>query len=59
MRRCGFALTQFTFGGLLSCDCLEVWRGRYLYGLIVKSGLLFVDAFAGTALLDVLGGMGV
>ncbi|WOG98697.1 hypothetical protein DCAR_0418041 [Daucus carota subsp. sativus] len=55
MRRCGFVFTQFTFGGLLSCDCLEVWRGMYLYGLIVKSGLLYVDAFAGTALLGCFG----
>ncbi|KAK1405248.1 Pentatricopeptide repeat-containing protein [Heracleum sosnowskyi] len=55
MRRCGFVFTQFTFGGLLSCECLEVWRGMYLYGLIVKSGLLYVDAFAGTALLGCFG----
>lgn len=55
MRSCGVALTQFTFGSLLSCECLELWRGMYLYGLIVKSGLLYIDAFAGTALLGCFG----
>ncbi|CAL5399193.1 unnamed protein product [Camellia sinensis] len=55
MRSRGFEPTQFTFGGLLSCPSLDLFRGFYLQGLIIKSGLLYTDAFAGTALLGLFG----
>ncbi|KAK2977927.1 hypothetical protein RJ640_016604 [Escallonia rubra] len=55
MRYCGFEPTQFTFSSLLSCACLDMCRGFYLQALIIKSGLLYSDAFAGTALLSFFG----
>ncbi|KAM7514584.1 hypothetical protein LguiA_004167 [Lonicera macranthoides] len=55
MRSCGFELTQFTFGSLLSCASLDLDRGSYLQGMVIKSGLLYADAFAGTALLGLFG----
>ncbi|CAK9135596.1 unnamed protein product [Ilex paraguariensis] len=55
MRYYGFEQTQFTFGGLLSCSSLEICRGSYVQALIIKSGLLCSDAFAGTALLVLFG----
>lgn len=55
MRTCGFELTQFTFGSLFSCASLDLDRGFYLQGLVIKSGLLYADAFAGTALLGLFG----
>ncbi|XP_058216526.1 pentatricopeptide repeat-containing protein At3g58590-like isoform X2 [Rhododendron vialii] len=55
MRLCGYEPTQFTFGGLLSCQSLDLYRGFYLQALVLKSGLLYPDAFAGTALLGLFG----
>lgn len=55
MRRCGFKPTEFTFGGLLSCRGLGVFEGMQLQALIEKTGLFYVDAFAGTALLGMYG----
>ncbi|KAL8468704.1 hypothetical protein ACS0TY_031774 [Phlomoides rotata] len=55
MRKCGFKPTQFTFGGLLSCHWLDVFEGMQLQALIEKSGLLCVDAYAGTSLLGMYG----
>lgn len=51
MRKRGFKPTEFTFGGLLSCRWMDVFEGMQLQALIEKSGLFYVDAFAGTALL--------
>lgn len=51
MRNRGFQPTEFTFGGLLSCRWMDVFEGMQLQGLIEKSGLFYIDAFAGTALL--------
>ncbi|GER34637.1 pentatricopeptide repeat-containing protein [Striga asiatica] len=51
MRKCDFEPTQFTFGGLLSCHELGVFEGKQLHGLMEKTGALYVDGFAGTALL--------
>ncbi|KAL0290339.1 UNVERIFIED_CONTAM: Pentatricopeptide repeat-containing protein [Sesamum angustifolium] len=51
MRKCDFKPTEFTFGGLLSCQSLGVLEGMQLQALIEKTGLLYVDAFSGTALL--------
>uniref|UniRef100_A0A7N0VLD5 Pentatricopeptide repeat-containing protein n=1 Tax=Kalanchoe fedtschenkoi TaxID=63787 RepID=A0A7N0VLD5_KALFE len=55
MRFCGYSPTQFTFGGLLSCPTLDIFRARQLHALAVKNGFLYVDAFTGTALLGLLG----
>lgn len=55
MRWCGFEPTQFTFGSLLSSQSLDLYRGFYLQALIIKGGLLYLDAFAGTALLGLFG----
>ncbi|PSS05660.1 Pentatricopeptide repeat-containing protein [Actinidia chinensis var. chinensis] len=55
MRGCGFEPTQFTFGGLLSCVALDLYSGYQLQGLIIKNGLFYADAFAGTALLGLFG----
>ncbi|PIN07412.1 hypothetical protein CDL12_20023 [Handroanthus impetiginosus] len=55
MRKCDFKPTQFTFGSLLSCDQLDVLEGMQLQALIEKYGLLYIDAFAGTALLGMYG----
>ncbi|KAK6143837.1 hypothetical protein DH2020_024185 [Rehmannia glutinosa] len=55
MRRCDFKPTQFTFGSLLSCHWLDVFEGMQLQALIEKTGLFYVDAFAGTALLGMYG----
>ncbi|KAG9446117.1 hypothetical protein H6P81_012245 [Aristolochia fimbriata] len=41
--------TSFTFGSILRCSTLE-WVLQ-LMSLIIKSGILFLDAFTGTALL--------
>ncbi|KAL0399762.1 UNVERIFIED_CONTAM: Pentatricopeptide repeat-containing protein [Sesamum radiatum] len=51
MRKCDFKPTEFTFGGLLLCQSLGVLEGIQLQALIEKTGFLYVDAFAGTALL--------
>ncbi|XP_059665077.1 pentatricopeptide repeat-containing protein At3g58590 [Cornus florida] len=50
MRAIGFEPTQFTFGGLLSCASLDLRRGFMLQAMIMKTGLMCADAFAGTAL---------
>lgn len=55
MRGCGFEPTQFTLGGLLSCEALDLCQGVQLQALAVKNGLFVVDAFAGTALLGLYG----
>ncbi|KAF7142022.1 hypothetical protein RHSIM_Rhsim06G0133500 [Rhododendron simsii] len=46
MRLCGYEPTQFTFRGLLLCQSLDLYRGFYLHALVLKSGLLYPDAFA-------------
>ncbi|KAA0054448.1 pentatricopeptide repeat-containing protein [Cucumis melo var. makuwa] len=55
MRNCGFEPTQFTFGGLLSVELLDVWQGAQLQGLSVKNGLFHSGAIVGTALLGLYG----
>ncbi|KAA8524277.1 hypothetical protein F0562_010700 [Nyssa sinensis] len=55
LRCCGFEPTQFTFGGLLSCDSLDLCRGFHVQALMIKTGLLYADPFAGTALLGLFG----
>ncbi|KAI3457158.1 hypothetical protein Pfo_013821 [Paulownia fortunei] len=55
MRKCDFKPTQFTFGALLSCHWLDAFEGMQLQALIEKTGLFYVDAFAGTALLGMYG----
>ncbi|XP_068664146.1 pentatricopeptide repeat-containing protein At3g58590-like [Aristolochia californica] len=47
----GFRPTSFTFGSILRCSPLD-W-GFQLQSLILKSGILFLDAFTGTSLLGV------
>ncbi|XP_009795637.1 pentatricopeptide repeat-containing protein At3g58590 [Nicotiana tabacum] len=58
MRSCGYEPTQFTFGGLLGCESLDIIQGFQLYALAEKLGLFHVDAFTGTALLGLLGRQG-
>ncbi|KAK6785165.1 hypothetical protein RDI58_018620 [Solanum bulbocastanum] len=58
MRGCGYVPTQFTFGGVLGCECLDVIQGFQLQALAEKLGLFFVDAVTGTALLGLLGRKG-
>ncbi|KAK9082720.1 hypothetical protein Scep_029191 [Stephania cephalantha] len=55
----GFRPTQFTFGSLLSSPVLGTFEGCQLHSLIVKFGLLYGDAFAGTALLGLFGRFGM
>ncbi|XP_038902940.1 pentatricopeptide repeat-containing protein At3g58590 [Benincasa hispida] len=55
MRDCGFEPTQFTFGGLLSVELLDVWQGAQLQGLSVKNGLFHSGAVVGTTLLGLYG----
>ncbi|KAK9146102.1 hypothetical protein Sjap_006005 [Stephania japonica] len=55
----GFRPTQFTFGSLLSSPVLGTFEGVQLHSLIVKFGLLYRDAFAGTALLGLFGRFGM
>lgn len=55
MRNCGFAPTQFTLGGLLSCDLLIRVEGLQLQALVTKNGLFSADVFVGTALLGFYG----
>ncbi|OVA03177.1 Pentatricopeptide repeat [Macleaya cordata] len=55
----GFKPTQFTFGSLLSSSSsLNLAQGFQLHSLILKTGLLYVDAFSGTALLGLFGRLG-
>ncbi|VFQ68880.1 unnamed protein product [Cuscuta campestris] len=58
MRRFGFEPTQYTFGGLLSCEFLDHHRTAQLHALIEKTPLLHIDAVVGTALLSTLGRCG-
>lgn len=58
MRNHGFFPTQFTCASLFSCDSLGVEQGFCLQAVAVKSGLLFDDAFVGTALLGLFGRQG-
>ncbi|KAJ4961275.1 hypothetical protein NE237_021185 [Protea cynaroides] len=51
MMASGLKPTQFTFGSLLSLSSLDLHQGYQSYTLILKLGLLYVDAFSGTALL--------
>lgn len=55
MRKCDFKPSQFTFGGLLSCDSLAIFEGMQLQALIQKNGLFCADPFPGTALLSMYG----
>nr|XP_043622654.1 pentatricopeptide repeat-containing protein At3g58590 [Erigeron canadensis] len=55
MRGFGFSPSQFTYGSLLSCELLDVGRGLCLQAVAMKSGLLFADAFVGTALMGLFG----
>ncbi|KAM1624980.1 hypothetical protein FF1_022934 [Malus domestica] len=59
MRCYGFELTQYVFGGLLTCGSLEVYHGVQLHSLVIKNGLFDVDAFAGTSLLSFYGRHGL
>ncbi|KAK4342297.1 hypothetical protein RND71_038113 [Anisodus tanguticus] len=58
MRGCGYVPNQFTFGGLLGCECLDIIQGFQLQALAEKLGLFYIDAFTGTALLGLLGRQG-
>ncbi|EPS71926.1 hypothetical protein M569_02835, partial [Genlisea aurea] len=51
MRILGFKSSQFTLGSLLSCECLDIFSSMQLHGLIEKSGMLYLDAYSGTALM--------
>ncbi|KAF8391269.1 hypothetical protein HHK36_023571 [Tetracentron sinense] len=54
----GFTPTQFTFGSLLSSSSLDSYQGFQLQSLIIKNGLIYANAFAGTALLGLFGRLG-
>ncbi|KAL4589714.1 hypothetical protein LXL04_002623 [Taraxacum kok-saghyz] len=58
MRNQGLVPTQFTYGSLFSCDSLDPKQGICLQTVAMKSGLLFADAFVGTALLGMFGRQG-
>ncbi|KAF3630714.1 putative transcription factor GTE4-like [Capsicum annuum] len=58
MRGCGYLPTQFTFGGILGCEFLDIFQGFQLQALAEKFGLFYVDAVTGTALLGLLGRQG-
>ncbi|KAG5033179.1 Pentatricopeptide repeat-containing protein [Glycine max] len=58
MRGSGFAPTQYTLTGLLSCELLNHSRGVQLQALSIRNGLLDADAFVGTALLGLFGRLG-
>ncbi|XP_077227707.1 pentatricopeptide repeat (PPR) superfamily protein [Tasmannia lanceolata] len=55
MMASGLKPTQFTFGSILSSPSLDHRRGFQIQPLILKMGLLYVDAFSGTALLGLFG----
>lgn len=55
MRRNGFAPTQYTLTGLLSCELLNLSQGVQLQALSIRIGLFDADAFVGTALLGLFG----
>ncbi|XP_055824985.1 pentatricopeptide repeat-containing protein At3g58590 [Solanum dulcamara] len=58
MRSYGYVPTQFTFGGLLGCESLDIIQGFQLQALAEKLGLFYIDAVTGTALLGLLGRKG-
>ncbi|KAI3920059.1 hypothetical protein MKW98_001315 [Papaver atlanticum] len=58
MRGLGINPTQFTFGSLLTSSSLNLIQGLQLLPLTVKTGLLYSDAFSGTALLGLFGRLG-
>ncbi|RWR89261.1 pentatricopeptide repeat-containing protein [Cinnamomum micranthum f. kanehirae] len=51
MMSLGMRPTQYTFAGILSSPYCDCYLGFQLQPLVIKMGLLFVDAFSGTALL--------
>jgi len=55
MRGNGFAPTQYTLTGLLSCEFLNLSQGAQLQALSIRNGLFGADSFVGTALLGLLG----
>ncbi|XP_014524385.2 pentatricopeptide repeat-containing protein At3g58590 [Vigna radiata var. radiata] len=55
MRRSGFAPTQYTLTGLLSCEFLNLSLGAQLQALSIRNGLFDADSFVGTALLGLFG----
>ncbi|XP_057956014.1 pentatricopeptide repeat-containing protein At3g58590 isoform X2 [Malania oleifera] len=58
LKGCELRPNQFTFGGLLSCESLDMCSGIQLHALIIKNGLLYSNAFSGTALLCLFGRCG-
>ncbi|XP_015578410.2 pentatricopeptide repeat-containing protein At3g58590 [Ricinus communis] len=58
MRDCGFRPNNFTLSGLLSCSKMDLSIGLQLQALAMKNGLFYIDAFVGTALLNVFGRWG-
>lgn len=58
MRVLGFEPTQFTLGGLLSCDWIDLNQGNQLKALAIKNGLFSSNAFVGTSLLVMYGRRG-
>ncbi|KAI3971694.1 hypothetical protein MKW92_022035 [Papaver armeniacum] len=58
MRGLGIKPTQFTFGSLLTSSSLNLIQGLQLLPLTVKTGLLYSDAFSGTALSSLFGRLG-
>ncbi|KAM1196315.1 hypothetical protein ACFX2J_022700 [Malus domestica] len=59
MRCYGFELTQYVFGGLLTCGSLDVYHAVQLHSLVIRNGLFDVDAFVGTSLLGFYGRHGL
>ncbi|CAJ1978845.1 unnamed protein product [Sphenostylis stenocarpa] len=55
MRGSGFAPTQYTLTGLLSCEFLNLSQGVQLQALSIRNGLFDADSFVGTALLGLFG----
>ncbi|XP_028193183.1 pentatricopeptide repeat-containing protein At3g58590-like [Glycine soja] len=55
MRGSGFAPTQYTLTGLLSCELLNHSQGVQLHTLSIRNGLFDADAFVGTSLLGLFG----
>ena len=55
MRWTGFAPTQYTLTGLLSCEFLNLSLGAQLQALSIRNGLFDADSFVGTALLGLFG----
>ncbi|QCD86260.1 structure-specific endonuclease subunit SLX1 [Vigna unguiculata] len=55
MRWTGFAPTQYTLIGLLSCEFLNLSLGAQLQALSIRNGLFDADSFVGTALLGLFG----